>query len=229
MTSDNNEIKTNDSETITIAQKVKSFLREAVELVITVLVLVILIRNGLGEPRWIPSASMRPTLMEGDRLIIEKVSGFVSTPKRGDILVFYPPFEKLDKSPWAQFTRLVGYFNNDTAYIKRVIGLPGDTIEIKSGYGVYVNGEFINEPYIQKFSFIGCNKIGGMYCGPMKVPANNYFMMGDNRDNSQDSRYWGFLPKDRVVGKAYFRFWPLDRIGLIEHPKYESLSNNPVK
>jgi signal peptidase I len=201
--------------------KIKSFLRETIELIVTVLILVIIIRNGLGEPRWIPSASMRPTLIEGDRLIIEKVSGFVSTPKRGDILVFYPPKEELGQSLWAKFTRLIGYFNNDTAYIKRVIGLPGDNIEIKSGYGVLINGRYLKEPYIEKNSFIGCNRNSGMYCGPMKVPANNYFMMGDNRDNSQDSRYWGFLPKNRIVGKAYLRFWPLNRIGMIDHPKYD--------
>lgn len=219
MTSNNKDINVKGE--VTTSKKVKAFLKETIELVVTVLILVIIIRNGIGEPRWIPSASMRPTLIEGDRLIIEKVSGFVSTPKRGDILVFYPPFEKLDQSVWSQFTRLVGYFNDDTAYIKRVVGLPGDKIEIKSGYGVLVNGKFIKEPYIQPDSFMGCNKTGGMYCGPMKVPANSYFMMGDNRDNSQDSRYWGFLPKDRVIGKAYFRFWPLDRIGLIKHPKYD--------
>jgi signal peptidase I len=133
MTFDNNNLNEKNNEEITTSKKILGFLRETVELVVTVLILVIIIRNGLGEPRWIPSASMRPTLMEGDRLIIEKVSGFVSIPKRGDILVFYPPFEKLDKSLWSQFTRLVGYFNNDTAYIKRVVGLPGDTIEIKAG------------------------------------------------------------------------------------------------
>ncbi|MDD3013409.1 MAG: signal peptidase I [Candidatus Gastranaerophilales bacterium] len=218
MTSENDELK---KEELTTSKKILGFLKETVELVVTVLILVIIIRNGLGEPRWIPSASMRPTLIEGDRLIIEKVSGFVSTPKRGDILVFYPPDEKLGQSPWNYFTRLVGYFNNDTAYIKRVVGLPGDTIEIKSGYGVLINGKYATEPYIAKSSFIGCNKNGGMYCGPMKIPANNYFMMGDNRDNSQDSRYWGFLPKDRIIGKAYLRFWPINRIGLIDHPKYD--------
>jgi len=200
--------------------KTWGFIKETVETVVIVLILVILIRNFLGEPRWIPSASMRPTLIEGDRLIIEKVSGFVSKPKRGDVLVFYPPFEELSKSPWARFTRLVGYFNSDTAYIKRVIGLPGDHIAIKDGGRVYINGKLIAEKYLQEKPNMECR--AGMFCGPMTVPAHDYFMMGDNRNNSQDSRFWGFLPEKRIIGKAYFRFWPINRIGLLDHPKYNS-------
>lgn len=192
--------------------------REIIETVVTVLILVIVIRNFIGEPRWIPSASMRPTLIEGDRLIVEKVSGFLSSPKRGDILVFYPPFETLGHSPWDKFTRLVGYFNTDTAYIKRVIGLPGDKIEIKENEGVLVNGKLLQEPYKAEPFKITCRN--GLFCGPMTVPQNSYFMMGDNRNNSQDSRFWGFLPKSRIIGKAYFRFWPINRVGLLEHPKY---------
>lgn len=192
--------------------------KEIIETVVTVLFLVIIIRNFLGEPRWIPSASMHPTLIEGDRLIIEKVSNYLSTPHRGDILVFYPPGEELSPSLWAKFTRLTGFFNQDTAYIKRLIGLPNETIQIKNDGKVYINGKDLKEPYIANKPQLMCSE--SMHCGPMKIPANSYFMMGDNRDNSQDSRFWGFLPKQRIIGKAFFRFWPLNRIGLIQHPKY---------
>lgn len=203
-----------------------AFTRELVETIVTVLVLVILIRNFIGEPRWIPSASMRPTLIEGDRLIIEKISGFTSKPKRGDILVFYPPFEELSQSPWAKFTRLIGYFNSDTAYIKRVVGVPGDRLEVKNGGRVYINNKLIKEKYLQETPNIECRD--EMYCGPMTIPAKKYFMMGDNRNNSQDSRFWGLLPAKRIVGKAYFRFWPLNRIGLIKHPKYNTISKKEL-
>ncbi|OGI22050.1 MAG: signal peptidase I [Candidatus Melainabacteria bacterium RIFOXYA12_FULL_32_12] len=218
MTEENKNITESEQEGISKYRKAWNFTREILETVIVVLVLVILIRNFLGEPRWIPTASMKPTLIEGDRLIIEKVSTRFSKPQRGDIIVFYPPFEKLDQSPWSKFTRLVGYFNSDTAYIKRIIGVPGDMINIKDGEGVYINGKPLNESYKREFSRIGCSP--GMYCESVKVPKGNYFMMGDNRSNSQDSRFWGFLPEDRIIGKAYFRFWPINRVGLIEHPKY---------
>ena len=221
MTNENKNIDLQNKDGSLKYKKAMAILREAVETVFVVLVLVILIRNFLGEPRWIPSASMRPTLIEGDRLIIEKVSGFLSMPKRGDILVFYPPTEELGQSYWSKFTRLIGYFNSDTAFIKRVIGVPGDKIFIKDGVGVFVNGKLLKEPYIQqlnKFRIVQQNK--PIYSGPMIVPKNEYFMMGDNRGDSLDSRFWGFLPKDRIIGKAYFRFWPINRIGLIDHPKY---------
>ena len=218
MVEEDKNIKSDNTQNLSNYQKIWGITREIIETVVVVLVLVILIRNFIGEPRWIPSASMRPTLIEGDRLIIEKISGYTSTPKRGDIIVFYPPFESLNQSPWGKFTRLIGYFSSDIAYIKRIVGLPGDLIQIKNGKGVYINGKLLPESYKIDDSIVECSD--GMFCGPVRVPKDSYFMMGDNRDNSQDSRFWGFLPKDRVVGKAYFRFWPLNRLGLIERPKY---------
>ena len=219
MTKENIKLMKNNIKRFFETGKVCALLKETVETIVIVLVLVILIRNFLGEPRWIPTASMRPTLIEGDRLIIEKVSGFFSAPKRGDILVFYPPFETLKQNPWAKFTRLVGYFNSDTAYIKRVIGIPGDKLNYIPGEGIYINGKLLQEPYKKVIYPIQCKP--EMFCGPLTVPQDSYFMMGDNRSNSQDSRFWGLLPKERIIGKAFFRFWPLNRMGLVEHPKYK--------
>jgi signal peptidase I len=195
--------------------KVRSGLKETFETVAFVIIMVILIRFFVGEIRWIPSGSMRPTLIEGDRIFVERFSRFYSTPKRGDIMVFYPPMEPLKHDPLSVFERLTGFFCNDIAYIKRVIGMPGDKLLIKANsdgeYSVYINGEKLKENYIMDpYYDIPCtNK---MYCGPLTVPQGQYFMMGDNRGNSQDSRFWGFLPKNRFVGRAVFLFWPLNRL-----------------
>jgi len=200
---------------IKIKVKVKACLKEAIETAVFVVVMVILIRFFIGEIRWIPSGSMKPTLLEGDRIFVERITRFYSTPKRGDIMVFYPPMEELSKSPLAVFERLTGFFCKDIAYIKRVVGLPGDKILIspnKEGkYSVYINGRKLEESYIlDDYDYLECSE--KMYCGPMTVPKNNYFMLGDNRGNSQDSRFWGFLPRDRFVGKAIFLFWPFTRM-----------------
>lgn len=195
--------------------KIKAGIREAVETAVFVIVMVIIIRFFVGEIRWIPSGSMRPTLVEGDRIFVERYTRFYATPKRGDIMVFYPPFENLKNNPMAVFKRLTGFFCKDVAYIKRVIGMPGDKIVIKPNsdgrYAVYVNGKMLSEDYIlDDYDYIPCSE--KMYCGPMTVPKGQYFMMGDNRGNSQDSRFWGFLPKDRFVGKAVFLFWPVTHL-----------------
>lgn len=195
--------------------KIKAGIKEALETAVFVIVMVILIRFFIGEIRWIPSGSMKPTLVEGDRIFVERVSRFFTTPKRGDVMVFYPPFEPLAQKPLAVFERLTGFFCKDIAYIKRVIGLPGDKILIKSDfdgkYAVYVNGKRLEEEYIlDDYDYIPCSD--KMYCGPFTVPKNNYFMLGDNRGNSQDSRFWGFLPRDRFVGRAVFLFWPFTRV-----------------
>lgn len=195
--------------------KISAGFKEAIETAVFVVVMVILIRFFIGEIRWIPSGSMRPTLIEGDRIFVERISRFFDTPHRGDVMVFYPPMEPLSKNPVKVFERLTGFFCSDVAYIKRVIGLPGEKIEIKSDkdskYAVYINGKRLKEKYIlDEYDYVPCSS--KMYCGPMTVPKNSYFMMGDNRGNSQDSRFWGFLPRKRFVGRAIFLFWPFTRM-----------------
>ena len=196
-------------------EEAKSIVRETIETAAFVIVAVIIIRFFLGEIRWIPSGSMHPTLLEGDRIFVERVSRFYKTPERGDVMIFYPPFVELDHSFGGVFKRLTGFFCKDIAYIKRVIGLPGDKLEIvpaKDGsHTVYINGAPLDEPYIKsKYDYIPCNE--NMYCGPFEIPEGNYFMMGDNRGNSQDSRFWGFLPKERFIGKAVYLFWPVNHL-----------------
>ena len=193
--------------------------REIIETVVFVVVMVILIRFFIGEIRWIPSASMHPTLVEGDRIVVERYSRFYKTPERGEIMVFYPPFEKLQTTPWKVFSRLTGFFCKDIAYIKRVIGMPGDKFEIKTdSYGkctVYINDEPLNEPYIQSAYYDKpCNS--EMLCGPVIIPEHHYMMMGDNRGNSYDGRYWGLLSEDRFIGRAVFRFWPFTRVKVLK-------------
>lgn len=201
------------------SEKFKSDLREIVETIVFVVVAVVLIRFFVGEVRWIPSGSMRPTLKEGDRIIVERCSRFFTTPKRGDIMVFYPPFVELKQSKIAVFKRLTGFFCDDIAFIKRVIGLPGEKFEIKrdktGAYAVYINDKPLDEPYIKsKFEFTPCED-PRVNCGPFIIPEDNYMMLGDNRNNSQDGRFWGTLNKKQFIGKAVFRFWPITRIKLL--------------
>lgn len=166
---------------------------------------------------------MEDTLQIGDNLIIEKLSYRFGEPQRGDIMVFFPPVidgkeNILDPSLWGKFTRMIGFFSKDEAYIKRLIGMPGDEIKVVPLEGVYINGELLEEPY-KKDVFRGVCTFD-MLCGPYIIPEGNYFMMGDNRNNSTDSRYWGTLPKERIVGRTYFRFWPITRISPMKQPEY---------
>lgn len=212
MLNEENEMRFRDYE---IKFKIRACFKEIVETTAFVIVMVVLIRFFIGEIRWIPSGSMKPTLVEGDRIFVEKISRFYSTPKRGDVMVFYPPSETLSQGPLAIFERLTGFFCKDVAYIKRVIGMPGDKILIKPDlegkFSVYVNGKPLQENYIMDdYDYVECTD--KMYCGPMTVPKDKYFMLGDNRGNSQDSRFWGFLPKDRFVGRAVVLFWPITRL-----------------
>ena len=202
-----------------IEKSTKSALREIFETVVFVLVAVILIRFFVGELRWIPSSSMYPTLIEGDRIFVEKVTKPFRAPKRGDVIVFYPPDETLKTDFLSVMARLTGILCKDVAYIKRIVGLPNDKLEIKKendNFYVYINGKKEIEPYILGESdWIDCRD--DMYCGPFQIPDGQYFMMGDNRGNSQDSRFWGFLPEKNIIGRAVFKFWPIPRMGLIKY------------
>ncbi len=196
-----------------ILKKIFSFLKETLDTILFVLIAVIVIRFFVGELRWIPSGSMHPTLIEKDRLFVEKLTKPVRDLQRGDIIVFYPPDEPLKKDFFSIISRLTGLMCKDVAFIKRIIGMPGDRFEIRTEdgeYFVYINDEKLDEPYIlSKTDWMPCRD--DMYCGPFVVPDGNYFMMGDNRGNSQDSRFWGFLPQNRVIGRALFVFWPINR------------------
>ena len=142
---------------------------------------------------------MRPTLEVNDRLIIEKLSYLFREPIRGDVIVFNP-------------TESLKAENFKDAFIKRIIGLPGEIVEVKTGK-VYVNGKKISEEYI--FEAPDYNY------GPSRIPEDEYLVLGDNRNNSYDSHYWGFVPKKKIIGKAFVRFWPFDRLGsLYKQPAY---------
>ena len=207
---------------------------EVIETIIFVLVMVIIIRFFIGEIRWIPSGSMKPTLIEGDRIVVERYSRFFTGPQRGDIMVFYPPSTQLSRKPLPLLSRLTGILCKDVAYIKRVVGLPGEKVEIKfekSGKAyVYINDKKYTEEYIKSvYEYTPCpqGKISNwmiadeniITCGPFILDEDSYFMMGDNRGNSQDSRYWGTLKRDRFVGRAVTVFWPIKRIKVLNRLK----------
>jgi len=199
-------------------KNIKEFLKETLDTLVFVIVAVILIRFLIGELRWIPSGSMHPTLIEKDRLFVEKVTKPFRAPERGDVIVFYPPEVTLKHDVLSTLARLTGIFCRDIAYIKRIIGMPGDKFEIKKekdgNFYVFINDIPLDEPYIlSKTDWTPCSD--AMYCGPFVLGENEYFMMGDNRGNSQDSRFWGTLKKDRIIGRALFTFWPLNRIEML--------------
>ncbi len=201
------------------SEQFKSGVKETVDTVVFVVIAVILVRFFIAEVRWIPSGSMRPTLKEGDRIIVERYTRFFKTPQRGDIMVFYPPFIELKNSPVLLFKRLTGFFCNDVAYIKRVIGLPGEKFQIKrdktGAYTVFINDKPLEEPYIKsKFEFTPCED-PRVNCGPFVIPEHQYMMLGDNRGASYDGRFWGMLDEKQFIGRATFRFWPLTRIKLL--------------
>ncbi len=214
------------------AQKAKGFVRETIELILFTLVLLIAIRGILAEARYIPSSSMEPTLQINDRILVEKVSGWTMRPiERGDILVFYPPpielgGKDISYSPLYILGRLTGLpcFPIDTAYIKRVVGLPGEQIRVERGVGVFVNDQFLPEPYIKERPDYDLRVLGDI-CGrnavgefikpygdsnePILVPPGKLLMMGDNRNNSEDGHVWGFVDQKRVIGKSCLLFWRL--------------------
>jgi signal peptidase I len=204
------------------------FFRETIEVFVMVMFFLIVIKEGLGELRLIPSESMLPLLQVNDRIVIEKVSHWVRPYQRGDVLVFYPPMTELREDPWSVFLRLTGFSgllyskedNIDVAYIKRLIGLPGDWVDVHPGVGVFVNGKKLEEPYANELPEF-CTQVQPIYhCGPVQVPQGKYFFMGDNRNHSSDSRFWGFASQERLIGRAVFRVWPLARLGEMPPAQY---------
>ena len=179
-------------------QSLKLFLRESVETAVLALLIFLLMRVVVQNFR-IEGYSMEPNLHQGQYLIVNKaVYRWLHPPERGDIIVFEYP-----RAP-------------DRDFIKRVIGLPGEKVEIRNGV-VYINDEPLPEPYLD-------NKGHGNF-PPTVLGPDQYFVLGDNRDNSSDSRMWGPLPRDRIIGKAWVSYWPPRMWGRIPDADYSFASS----
>jgi signal peptidase I len=165
-------------------------------------------RTYVAESCYIPSGSMLPTLQINDRLMVDKLSYRFSNPVRGDMVVFQPPVK----------------LNFKENLIKRVIGLPGDRVEVQNGK-VYVNGKVLTEKYVAQAPTYTWTKTASsdpQFTPNRVIPEGQYLVLGDNRNNSFDSHYWGFITKEQIVGKASVRYWPFDRTGgIAPQPDYK--------
>lgn len=166
----------------------EALIREIIETLLLTVFIFWLVNTATGRFR-IEGFSMLPTLEEGEYVIIDKLSYYLNDPERGDIIVLH--------------------FPNDRSrdFIKRVIGVPGDHIEVSNGV-VSINGVPLSEPYINAEP---------AYDGTWDVPEGQYFVLGDNRNNSSDSHNWSFLPRDDIVGKAWLIYWGPENWGLVPH------------
>jgi signal peptidase I len=179
--------------------RLTGFLDELLRTVIFIVVVTVLF--DMAIPRsLVDGRSMQPTFEDAERLIVSRVHYLIAAPERGDIIVF----------------NSVDSLDPDVMLIKRVIGLPGDHIEIRD-HQVYVNNAPVAEPYILE----DCNS----RCSDNEwfLGEGEYFVMGDNRNNSSDSRRFGAVPINHIVGRVVFRYWPPERIGLINHQNYPEI------
>ena len=200
---------------------------EWVYCILIAIVIVLLIKSFVGVPTVVKQSSMYPTLKQNERLWLNRWgANFNKMPKKGDIITFEAPTtgqvdaDHIDRNnPVAVYdynpTSIVSKFIYNVleigkvSYIKRVIGLPGDHVEIKDG-SVYINGEKLQEDYLP--DTVVTESLGGLFTD-IVVPENCVYVMGDNRAESKDSRSFGCIPVERIESKASFRFWPLNKFG----------------
>lgn len=193
------------------ADATRAFWKELPVLIVVALVVAVLIKTFLVQAFFIPSASMRDTLLEGDRVMVNKLAFRFGDPGHGDVIVFDSPLseesggENILGAIVRNVGEALGLSTPDTALIKRVIALGGDTIEIR-GNAVYVNGSMVDEPYL-------ADNVRMQDFGPLQVPAEHVFVMGDNRNQSEDSRRFGPVPESDIIGRAFVRVWPPGRWG----------------
>ena len=187
-------------ENMPIWKQIGIFIYETVRLIVFVFLAVLLIRTFIVQPFFVVGESMMPNLENGDYLLVDEISYRFKSPERGDIIVFKFPL------------------NPSENYIKRIIGLPGERVEIGDGKITIINKESpdgltLSEEYIQKNN----NTDGGV---SKQLGPDEYFVLGDNRHASSDSRSWGILPRDKIIGRSFIVIFPWDRFHIINNPDY---------
>ncbi|HEY2007291.1 MAG TPA: signal peptidase I [Solirubrobacteraceae bacterium] len=206
-----------------MTKREKPLARSALELLAIVaaaLGLALLIQAFLVKPYEIPSGSMEPTLTINQRVLVDRIGTHFSSPGIGDILVFHPPAsescadqregENQAGQQWPSACDVQQHAESTQTYIKRVVGLPGDRLSIRDGH-VYRDGKREADSFTEPCVGVGeCN-----FPATITVPRGDYYMMGDNRPDSLDSRFWGPVPKAWIIGKAFFTYWPPDRLGFL--------------
>lgn len=180
-----------------ILRAVWLFFLDFIETIVIALAIFVVIYRFLLQPHQVKGNSMFDNFHDGEYLLTDKISYRFNQPTRDEVIVFKAPK------------------NEDYDYIKRIIGMPGDKVMVKDGF-VYINGQKLDESgYLDS----RIKTLGGSFASEgvvITVPENAYFVMGDNRNNSSDSREWGIVPSGNIVGKAWVRYWPLNEIGTIK-------------
>jgi signal peptidase I len=176
--------------------KMRYFMKEWVEPVIIAAVLALIIRTFIVQAFKIPTGSMRPTLIEGDRILVNKFIYKFKQPERGDVIVFVSPEDKKKD------------------FIKRLVGLSGEEIQISNGT-LLADGKAVDSDSVIKERYYYNRGDFGAEGRNVIVPDDAYYVLGDNSISSRDSRYWGFMPKKYLIGKAFLIYWPITRIRLI--------------
>ncbi len=183
-----------------LLKRLGAFFLDILEIIVFAIAFFLFLYLLVFQPHKIKGSSMDPNFKDAEYLLTDKVSYRFNEPKRGDVIVFKAPGLEGEE------------------FIKRIIGLPGEQISISQNK-IYINGETLNEEYISSDKYTG----SGAFLEEGKtilIPEDNYFVMGDNRPHSSDSRSWGFVPKNDISGKAWFVYWPISNLGTVEGINY---------
>jgi len=188
---------------------------ELVVIVAMALGLALVIQAFVVKPYQIPSESMEPTLDVGQRVLVNRFLYHFQDPQPGDVVVFHPPAGAdgngnqcgVPTQPNQPCRRPTARRSSQN-FIKRIVAGPGDTVAVRGGHPVVNGSPMLDEPYITPCSSCNLPK-------PIRIPPGHYFMMGDNRGSSDDSRFWGPVPREWLIGKAFATYWPPDRVGLL--------------
>lgn len=182
-----------------VLKKILGMFFDTIESVVVALSIFVVFYLFIVQPHQVKGASMDPTFHDGEYILTDKIDYRFHSPQRGDVVVFKAPR------------------NPDYDYIKRIIAVPGDIVSIKNGF-VYVNNQKLDENYITSDTMI----LPGQYLQDsqeIRMGVDEYFVLGDNRSHSSDSRAWGTVPKKDIIGRAFFRYWPFTRFGVIQKPE----------